>query len=493
MIRFFLIISILVMGEAYLPSAETFEPPALPATASPNVIVIPVSGTIDAANAAFVGRSIKERGKYRNTVVVLELDTYGGEVDAAFRIVDTMLSIKDCPTIAYVKTKAISAGALIALSCNRLVMQHNTTIGDVAPLMMSQEGPKMLGEKFQSPIRAKFRILAKRNNYPERLTEAMVTTGMLVYKVAFKDTTLYLDSTELADLAPEKKSAIVSQKTVVKRGELLTLDDVEAKNLGFSRVSVGTLDEALKKMNFSSPAVIRLERNWSEDFVKFIGLIAPILMTIGIALLYIEFKTPGLIVPGIIGGCLIALVLLSQYMVGLANYTEILLAVAGVAVIVVEIFFFPTMGLLLVVGAALIVASLILSMQGFVLPKPELPWQRDIMIINFAKVLGSFVTAGVLAILFVRYGLPRVSHVVRGPFLTDTLAGAHAASGADLPISPGDAGTVLTPLRPAGRVKIKGEEYDVVTEGEFIEKGAAIKISAIDGGRVVVVRERNEI
>ena len=473
-------------------SPEAFQTPPMPASASPTVIVIPVNGTIDAANAAFVGRSIKERKKHKDNIVILELDTYGGEVDAAFRIVDTMLSINECPTIAYVKTKAISAGALIALSCNRLVMQHNTTIGDVAPLMMSQEGPKMLGEKFQSPIRAKFRMLAKRNGYPERLTEAMVTTGMLVFMVAFKDTTLFLDSTELADLPPAKKSAIVSKKTVVKHGELLTLNDIEARNLAFSRMSVSNLDEALTKLGYSSPNVIRLERNWSEEFVKLIGTFAPVLMTIGIALLYMEFKTPGFGAPGIIGACLIALVFFGQYMVGLANYTEMLLAVAGISIIAIELFFFPTMGLLLVAGAALIVISLVLSMQGFVLPKPEFPWQRTTLVINLAKVLGSFVAAGVLSLLFVRYGLPRVSRVVSGPFLTDTLVDAHAASGADLPLTVGDTGTVLTPLRPAGRISVKGEEYDVVTEGEFIEKGAAVYIIQIDGVRVVVKREEKQ-
>ncbi|MBN1130488.1 MAG: ATP-dependent Clp protease proteolytic subunit [Chitinispirillaceae bacterium] len=469
---------------------QGFTTPPLPATSSPNVIVIPVSGTIDAANAAFVGRSIREREKHKDKIILLELDTYGGEVDAAFRIVDTMLSITDCPTIAYVKTKAISAGALIALSCNRIVMQHNTTIGDVAPLMMSQEGPKMLGEKFQSPIRAKFRTLAKRNGYPERLTEAMVTTGMVVYKVVFKDTTAYLDSTELADLPPEKKRTIVSQTTVVKRGELLTLNDVEAKALSFSRMSVSGLDEALKILGFPSPNVIRIERNWSEEFVKFIGTIAPILMTIGIALLYIEFKTPGFGVPGIIGAFLIGLVFFSQYMVGLANYTEMLLALAGIVLIAVEIFLFPTMGLLLMAGAALVVISLVLSMQGFVLPKPEFPWQRTTLVINLAKVLGSFITAGVLSLLFVRYGLPKIAGVVKGPFLTDTLVDAHAASGADLPLASGDSGVVVTALRPAGRAKINNEEYDVVADGEFVEKGAAITISMIDGGRIVVIREK---
>ena len=68
----------------------------------------------------------------------------------------------------------------------------------------------MLGEKFQSPIRAKFRTLAKRNDYPVTLTEAMVTKNIAVYRVTFPDTILYLDSTELADLSPEKKKRITN-------------------------------------------------------------------------------------------------------------------------------------------------------------------------------------------------------------------------------------------------------------------------------------------
>jgi membrane-bound serine protease (ClpP class) len=462
--------------------------PPLPKTESPTVIVIPVKGTIDAANAAYVGRSIKERDNHKNVIIVLELDTYGGEVDAAFRIADTMLSIKECPTLAYVKTKAISAGALIALSCHRLIMQHNTTLGDVAPLMMSQEGPKMLGEKFQSPIRAKFRSLAKRNGYPERLTEAMVTTGSPVYRVTFKDTVLYLDSTELADLSTARKNAIIATATVIKRGELLTMDDVEAQRLHFSQMSVSSLDEALEKLGYASPAIIRLERNWSEELVRIITMFAPILMTIGIALIYIEFKTPGFGVPGIVGVCLIALVLLSQYMVGLANYTEALLVVGGIALIALELFVFPTMGILLIPGVALILIGLVLSMQGFVLPKPEFPWQRTTLVTNLAKVLGSFVAAGVFSILFVRYGLPRLSSVIKGPFLNETLVDAHAPSAASLPLSLGDTGVVISALRPAGKATIKGEEYDVIADGEFIEKGASVVISDIQGARIIVMR-----
>jgi membrane-bound serine protease (ClpP class) len=461
---------------------------------SRTVIVVPVSGTVNAAMAAFIGRAIKESGKYGDRTIVLELDTYGGEVDAAFRIVDTMLTLRDCPTIAYVKTKAISAGALIALSCQKLYMQSHTTLGDVAPLMESNEGPKMLGEKFQAPIRAKFRILARQNNYPMRLTEAMVTAGGAVYEVTLPDTTLFLDSAGIADLAPAKRAAIRATHTVVKSGELLTMDDIEAKQLRFSRMTVSGLDEALHQAGLSAglsaATVIRYQESWSEKFVKLIGLLAPLLMTIGIGLLYIEFKHPGLVLPAVIGVICLALVFFGQYMIGLANYTDILLAVVGIMLVAVEIFVFPTGGLLAVGGVGLLIVSLVLSLQGFAVPKPEFPWQMRIFVVNLAKVIGSFVVAGGIAFLFVKYGIPRLGMVVKGPYLTDALTDTHADSGLGISVAVGDAGTVVTALRPAGRARINGEEYAVVSNGEFIEKGRPVTVFQVQGTRIVVVPER---
>ncbi|MCU0608507.1 MAG: ATP-dependent Clp protease proteolytic subunit [Chitinispirillaceae bacterium] len=475
---------------ACIAAAGAVAAPAAPASL-PTVIVVPVQGTVTPAMAAFLGRALKESRKYPDRVIVLELDTYGGEVDAAFRIVDTMLSVRDCPTVAYVKTKAISAGALIALSCQKLYMQEHTTLGDVAPLMMSEGGPKMLGEKFQAPIRAKFRILAKQNGYPRRLTEAMVTTGGAVYAVTFPDSTRYLDSTELAELAPDQKKAILSSRTVVKAGELLTMDDIEAGQLGFSRASVSGFKEMLKKTGYADSPIVRYRENWSEQFVKLLALAAPFLMMIGLALLYIEFKNPGLIVPGVVGAIFLALVFFGQYAVGLANYTFILLAVGGVILVAVEVLIFPAFGMLLMAGIAMLIASLVFSLQGFVVPRPDFPWQQQMLIASLLKVLGAFVSAGVLSFLFIRFGISGLSKIVRGPYLNDTLSDTHADSGLSININEGDAGVVLTALRPAGLARIGNNEYDVVADGEFIEKGTVIRVLQKQGTRIVVTRKQS--
>jgi membrane-bound serine protease (ClpP class) len=460
-------------------------------TSSPAVIVIPIKGTVDQGMTAFVARALHDASKqHTNRVIILEIDTYGGQVDAAFQIVDTMLNVK-VPTIAYVKTKAISAGALIALSCSKLYMKNNTTIGDVAPLTYDNDGPKMLGEKFQSPIRAKFRTLAKRNGYPERLTEAMVTEGIVINEVTFNDTVRYLDSTELTELSPKDKKSIVSTKVIVKKGELLTMDDVEAHRLGFSKKSVGEFQELLISQHLENAKIIRFEESWSESFVRIIGTIAPILIMIGFAALYIETRTPGFGLPGIVGISCLAVVFFAQFMVGLADYTELLLLGIGVILLAVEIFVLPGFGIAGFAGIFFLFVGILLSFQGFVLPSPDLPWQADKLVQNLLMVTGSTIGSLILIILFFKFVFPKIGTFVNGPYLKADLKDATSVDRQkQLPHS-GDTGITVTLLRPSGKADVNGETWDVISEGDFIEKNVPVVISEVIGNKIVVKRSNN--
>ena len=130
------------------------------------VYVIDIAGDVSPGMAAFVKRALDDIPAAAGNVIVFEMDTFGGQVDSAFLIVDQIVETEKGETIAFVTKKAISAGALIALACDRLAMKPNTTIGDCAPIMIGGDGPEMLGEKFQSPLRAKFRSLARRTAIP---------------------------------------------------------------------------------------------------------------------------------------------------------------------------------------------------------------------------------------------------------------------------------------------------------------------------------------
>jgi membrane-bound serine protease (ClpP class) len=452
------------------------------------IYVVPVSGTVDPGMAAFIKRSLEALSDDSDPLLVFELDTFGGRVDSALQIVDTLLSAPEGKTVAYVKNKAISAGALIALACSRLVMRNNTTIGDCAPITYSSEGPKVLGEKFQSPLRAKFRALAKRNGYPETLAESMVTAEMVVYAVEMEGKTLYMDSQAFEDLSQEEKERILSKKTIVAKGELLTMDDTEAFELGFSGMSVDNMDEMLRRMEIENYKVIRIEEIWSETLVRYIGVITPILLLIGLAALYMEISAPGFGAPGIIGITCLALVFLNQYLVGLADYTELLLLILGVILLGFELFVIPGFGIAGIAGLLFIAAGAILALQDFVIPDPSLPWQGEILLKNISHVLGTFFMAIIAALLVLRYIMPKLSVVVEGPYLNTTLKDSHADSIEAKKAIVGDIGVTMTFLRPSGKVKIKDEVFDGITQGEFMEKGISVKILEIKGNRIIVSR-----
>ncbi len=458
------------------------------ALAEQKVYVISVSGNVEPGMAAFIKRAL-EAGDAPNPLFILKMDTFGGRVDSALKITDTLVNVSQGKTIAFVTNKAISAGALIALACNQLVMKHHTTIGDCAPITYSSEGPKMMGEKFQSPLRAKFRSLAKRNGYSPVLAESMVTQKMEVLEVEKDGQKTYMDADDYDELSDSEKAKITSKRTVVKEGELLTMDDVEAHHLGFSRMTVADLDELLEKLDIQHYEIVPIEESWSETMVRLITSIAPILMMFGLAALYTEMKSPGFGAPGIIGLFCLGLVFFSQYLVGMANYTELLLLITGVVLLGIEFFVLPGFGIAGVTGIILMTVGMVLALQDFVLPDPDFPWQAELLTRNIVQVLGAALAAFILSMLSFRYILPQLGSVASGPYLSTTLKDAHADSKEATAIRVGDEGVALSFLRPSGKAEINEARVDVVTEAEYIEQGTPIVVSEVQGNRIIVFRK----
>ena len=264
------------------------------------------------------------------------------------------------------------------------------------------------------------------------------------------------------------------------------MDDAEALELGFSSMSVDNLDEMLRRMEIENYTLIRIEESWSETLVRSIGVIAPFLLLIGLAALYMEISAPGFGVPGVIGIACLALVFLSQYLVGLADYTELLLLILGIILLGIEIFVIPGFGIAGISGLALIAIGAILAFQDFVIPDPTLPWQGEILVENIVYVFGAFFMAIIVALFVLRYLMPKLSVVVKGPYLNATLEDSHADSSEALRAKVGDIGVTTTLLRPSGKIKIKDDVLDGITQGEFMEKGTPVKITQIQGNRVIV-------
>ncbi len=447
--------------------------------------VVPVEGMVEPGMAAFVKRSLAQIPDKEDTVIVLKMDTFGGRVDSALEIVDAITGITKGKTISYVEKRAISAGALISLAGNVLVMKNHTLIGDCAPMFQTNEGQKEAGEKTQTVLRAQFRSLAKRNHYPEILAESMVTKDMAVYEVTLDGETKFMDQTHWNDLTEAQQKKAV-KKTIVDKGELLTMDDTEALNLKFSRASVSDLDQALAILGYDDYELIPLAESWSESLVRMLQPILPLLMLVGIGAIYTEIKAPGFGLPGIIGIVCLALVFFNQHLVGLADYTELLIFLCGCLLLGFEAFVLPGFGIAGISGIIVIAAGLVLSFQDFVIPSPDLPWQKALLMKNLALVFGSFIGAFLVSLFVIRFILPKISLVVKGPYLTATLKDSHADSGEAVQVNPGDTGEALTPFRPAGKMKLNNKRIDAVSRGEFIPKGSRVVVDAVERNKVIV-------
>lgn len=473
---------------AAAPAKDSAAPAKAPAgKTGRKVIVIPIEEQVDFGLHAFLKRAVAQALEKKPDALVFKVNTYGGELQSAFDIVDLLMGVSACSTFAYVEQKAISAGALISLSCNRIAMGPGTTIGDCAPITQSQDGIVMLGEKIQSPLRAKFRTLAEKNGYPSLLAQAMVTADIGVVWAEKPDGTVeYLTAKQWETLGEKGQAKYKSHKLLVAEGQLLTMTDREAVANGFSEGTYGTLDEYLKAKGMTKTE--EMVESWSERMVRVIGTFAPVLMMIGFGALYMEFKTPGMSVFGIIGAICLAIVFGSKFAVGLADHTELLILLAGFALIMVEVYLLP--GTLIAGGAGLllILVALTLSMQSFTLPDSEMPWEFKSLVDNLFMVMGSALVAVGIPLVAARFLLPNLPKGVA--VISDaTLADARATDPETRKVNMGMAGTTKTPLRPAGKAVFGGETIEVVSRGEFIEAGIPVEVCRLEGNKIVVRRK----
>ena len=486
----FSLLACVAMGWANVPdrvkSPAPAPAPAKSDSAKPvrNVIIIPIEEQVDFGLHAFLKRAVEEALAKKPDALVFKVNTYGGELQAAFDIVDLLMGISACSTFVFVEQKAISAGALISLSCNRIAMGNGTTIGDCAPITQGQDGIVMLGEKIQSPLRAKFRTLAEKNGYPSLLAQAMVTADIGVVSVEKADgSSEYMTAKQWENLGEKGQAKYKSHKILVPEGQLLTLTDREASANGFSTGSYASLEDFLKAKNMVK--VDEVVESWSEKMVRVIGTFAPVLMMIGFGALYMEFKTPGLSIFGIIGAICLAIVFGAKFAVGLANHTELLLLLAGFALIAVEIYLLP--GTLIAGGAGLflILVALTLSMQSFTLPDTEMPWEFKSLIDNLFMVMGSAIVALAVPLVAAKWLLPNLPRSVA--VISDTtLADARATAAETRKVAVGLAGVTKTPLRPTGKAVFAGETVEVHSRGEFIEAGLPVEVCRLEGNKIVV-------
>jgi membrane-bound serine protease (ClpP class) len=488
------------------------EPNAAGTSSAPvKAAVIVCKGMIDDG----LYRSIKRRtrtaldndAKY----MIYEIGTYGGLLKSAddiskYFILDVG---KKAHTVAYITTEAISAGAMISVSCQDIIMRDNTRIGDCAPITMGGKLEGVEREKAESFTRSAFQRAAEANGYPAALLKAMVTMQTKVYRVNNLQTGKYeyFEDQQLPD--DPNKYDLDGKKLISDDDEILTLTADQAFEYGIARAKVkdlaGALDYLEKRdgVTFAGEPLM-LETLWSEEMVRWLNSPAVMAVLIMIALLgaYIELTTPGVGLPGLVAVLCLALIIGSKYLAGMANWVEVVLFVVGVLLLLVELFLLPGFGIAGVLGIILVFAGVF----GMLVRNPpdKFPWPQGAIgwseftsgVLSLCLGVIGFV---VVAWLIMKY-LPRTEiDFLSRLFLVPTSAGpgqgtAMAVSmttpSADraMSIKAGDVGQVVSTLRPTGKAKFGDSIVDVVAQADFLEKGTQVEIVQIHGNRVVVKR-----
>ena len=434
--------------------------------------------------------------------LIYEVETYGGMVDAADAIAKYFIQTLRgrAHTVAYIRTEAISAGSMISVSCNDIIMRENTTIGDCAPITLGAKLEGVEREKAESFIRATFRRAAEANGYPKPLLEAMVSVQTEVWRVK----NLQTGQWEYFEAAEKPKDPnvydVANAQEIDAPDKLLTLTASQALEYGVARAVVGDLDGAMAFLEhrdgvrFVRPPMV-LKTMWSEEMVRWVNSPAVMGVLAGLAMLgvYVEFTTPGALLPGLVAVICFAIIVGSKYLTGLANWVEILLLLAGIALILIEVFVIPGFGLAGILGIIFVLAGLLGMLVHNApgeFPWPQTPEAWQTFVNGVAGLSLGFLGFIVVAGLWAAY-LPKIPianrFVLAAPKESPAVRlGGTGASAPAPPVKIGQQGVSVTQLRPSGIAQFGNERLSVVSQGELIEANREIVVAEIAGYSVVV-------
>jgi len=519
-----IIAALCLISASLLLSAEG-PSPGIRRPAAGLVYHLRITTDIDNVVARHVERTMSIAEKRGAELIIVEINTPGGLLTGAWRVSDSLVSSR-IPTVAWVNKDAASAGAMITYACDYIVMAPGATFGACVPMLalpMPQEMPDNITEKFISYTREQLRSLASANGHDADIAEAMVDEDKEIdfsqkipsdrwerlrrilrqweetspeEKQEFK---WFLDSS--GALSEEKRDALIAFLTegakIIEKGKILTLDTDKAflLNVAIGRAkSLGDIFKLkeLQELNIGHPVIERVGWTWSESVAKFLSSfwVRALLLVGAFVGISTELKMPGFGFPGILGITCIVLLFFGSYAAGAAEWLDLILFGLGVTLLLLELFVIPGFGFVGIAGIVLIVASIFMMMLKR--PGPFLPpakeevvrvirWMSASLIVAAATVFAIFKLISPKVPLFGRLVLATTEKAQEG-----YTAGEKFATQAEILV--GKVGVAKSMLRPAGKAVFDGKLFDVITEGDMIEKGSKIEIIEVKGNRIIVER-----
>ncbi|MCA6607210.1 NfeD family protein [Bacillus safensis] len=407
-------------------------------SADQKVHVIPIEDTVEKGLSKFIERSFEQAKSERAKHIILDINTPGGAVDAALEIADTIRA-SDIPVTAFVNHRALSAGAFIALNADQIYMTPNGKMGAAA--IIDGEG-NAADQKSESLWLAEMSDAAEKQGRDPKYALAM------------------------ADIDIDAKEA------GAPKGELLTFNTDRALQFGYAEGEAKNMDDLLQKLNIKDASVQYDEVSFAEKVARFLThpIVIPILLSIASLGLVVELYSPGFGVPGTMGVTALLLFFYGHLVAGFAGYETLFLFLAGIALIILELFL-PG-GIVGVIGLICVVVSLFLAAGSFT--------EMAISILIATAV-------SIIAVILLTKVLGKRMKFFKKFILTDsTNKESGYVSNETREDLVGQIAVTATALRPSGTIVLGDERFDVVSEGAFIDKDEQVKIVKAEGSRIVV-------
>jgi membrane-bound serine protease (ClpP class) len=423
---------------------------AMSVPAGAKVLKVPIHGTIDLGVAAFLRRVLEDHADA--AVIILDVNTLGGRVDAGIQMRDALLESK-VRTVAFVHPRAISAGALIALSCDVIAVVKGASIGAATPIELGEDGAKPVEEKMVSYFRTEMRSTAEAKGRRGDIAEAMV------------DASVEIEGLDTSD-------------------KLLTLDTQSALAWKMADLEASSVADITKAFGIDAAHVVEERENWAEQVVRFLTdpVVSGLLMSLGTLGILIELYTPGLGIPGALGVLCLTLFFGGHLLVKLAGLEELLLFVVGLASLLIELFVIPGFGIAGITGLLCMFVALMLTLTGLPL---DVALSSGAWMEPFGRVSIASLVTFIAMVVAARY-LPRTRAGRALVLERATTRSEGFTSAPEQQRRLGQLGVAETDLRPSGLGRFGEERVDVVSEGDYVAKGVRIQVVEVAGARVVV-------
>ena len=421
---------------------------------------VPIEGTIDLGLPPFIQRTLEDAESNEATAVIFDINTFGGRVDAATQIKDAILGA-DILTIAFINRRAISAGALISLSCEKIYMTGGGLIGAATAVDMTG---KKGSEKVISFMREEMASTAEKRGRSKEIAR-----GMVDEELTFTHLVIGGDSIKVDDIEGRKD------------GKLISLTTEQALKYKIADGTAENMEALLDSLGYSSFETIETAENWSEAIVRFLTnpVVASLLTTFGFLGILFELQSPGWGIPGFVGLACLILSLSASYIAQLATMSDMLFVLTGLALILLEVLVIPGFGIAGLGGIGLMIYGL------YLLLLPDIPVGEEVLGQAMDGFLIGLVGAVIGLVLLVKLMIKtKFWEQLTAPDTQKKEDGYSNTFGWES--LQGETGISDTDLHPSGWVRVKDQRIFVVSEGEFIEEGKEIKILSVDGNRVLV-------